>query len=277
MTKPLWERHRIAPGQQLDLAAIDPADTSARPDGKRAGRTELETLRDRLAELQHLFWADGRHKLLVVFQAMDAGGKDGTIRNVFGGVNPHGVNISDFKAPTPRELEQDYLWRIHQHTPHNGLIRIFNRSHYEDVLVVRVMDLVPEQRWRRRYRHIVEFEQMLVDEGTTILKFFLHISPEEQASRLQERLDDPTKRWKFNPSDLIARDRWSDYMTAYEDAIAATTTAVAPWHVVPADKNWYRNLVVADTLVSTLESLDLRFPDPPEGLDDVVIGDVPGT
>jgi len=274
MTKPLWKRHRIAPDQVVDLSAIDPADTSERPDGKDAGRIELEALRNRLTDLQHLFWADGRHKLLVVFQAMDAGGKDGTIRSVFGGVNPHGVDISDFKAPTARELAQDYLWRIHQRTPENGLIRIFNRSHYEDVLVVRVMDLVPEERWRRRYRHIAEFEQMLVDEGTTILKFFLHISPEEQATRLQERLDDPAKRWKFNASDLIARERWNDYMAAYEEAIAATSTAEAPWHVVPADKNWYRNLVVADTVVATLESLDLRFPDPPDDLGDVVIGTV---
>ena len=261
----------IAPGTRLDLAAVDPGDTSAYPAGKRAARAELDEVRHRLAELQHLLWADGRHKLLVVFQAMDTGGKDGTIRTVFRGVNPHGVRISDFKAPTDEELAHDYLWRVHAETPDDGRIQIFNRSHYEDVLVVRVLGLVPEDRWRLRYRHIVEFERMLAEEGTTIVKFFLHISRDEQATRLRERLDDPTKRWKFNPSDLDSRKRWDEYMTAYGEAISATTTDAAPWHVIRADKNWYRNLVVARTLVATLERLDLRFPDPPEGLDDIAI------
>jgi PPK2 family polyphosphate:nucleotide phosphotransferase len=190
---------------------------------------------------------------------------------VFAGVNPHGVRIADFKAPTDEELSHDYLWRVHARTPDDGRIQIFNRSHYEDVLVVRVLGLVPEDRWRRRYHHIVEFERMLAEEGTTIVKFFLHISHDEQADRLRERLEDPTKRWKFNKADLDSRRHWDDYMAAYEDAISATTTDTAPWHVVRANKNWYRNLVVARTIVTTLEGLDLRFPDPEEGLDDIVI------
>jgi PPK2 family polyphosphate:nucleotide phosphotransferase len=267
----LPDEQGVAPGTRLDLSTIDPGDTSAYPGGKKQAQAELADLRERLAELQHLMWADGRHRVLVVFQAMDTGGKDGTIRAVFAGVNPHGVRIADFKAPTDEELSHDYLWRVHARTPDDGRIQIFNRSHYEDVLVVRVLGLVPEERWRRRYHHIVEFERMLAEEGTTIVKFFLHISHDEQADRLRERLEDPTKRWKFNKDDLDSRRHWDDYMAAYEDAISATTTDTAPWHVVRANKNWYRNLVVARTITTTLEGLDLRFPDPEEGLDDIVI------
>ncbi len=263
--------HRVAPGVDLDLAAIDPDGAAAWPDGKKSARRRLAELRERLAELQRLLWAGDRHKLLVVLQAMDTGGKDGTIRKVFEGVNPQGVKVANFKAPTPRELAHDYLWRVHRHTPGSGEIVVFNRSHYEDVLIVRVLDLVPEERWQRRYEHIRDFEQLLVAEGTTILKFYLHISKEEQAARLQARLDDPAKRWKFNPGDVDHRKLWDDYIEAYAVALGRTSTERAPWFVVPANRKWFRDLAVAETIVATLESLDMSYPPAPEGLDEVVI------
>jgi PPK2 family polyphosphate:nucleotide phosphotransferase len=209
--------------------------------------------------------------VLVVIQAMDTGGKDGAIRKVFEGVNPQGVRVANFKAPTERELAHDYLWRVHQQAPRDGEIAVFNRSHYEDVLVVRVLGLAPEEVWRKRYDHIADFERMLVDEGTTIVKFYLNISKEEQAERLQARLDDPTKRWKFNAGDLDHRELWHDYMAAFAEAISRTTTADAPWYVVPANKKWYRDIVIATTLVETLRNLELSYPEADEGLDDTVI------
>ncbi len=263
--------YRVAPGATVDLAAHDPGDTSGFVGGKKAGRKHLEYLRGRLAELQRLLWADDRHRLLVVLQAMDTGGKDGTIRKVFEGVNPQGVRVANFKAPTSRELAHDYLWRIHRHTPGNGEIVVFNRSHYEDVLVVRVLGLAPEETWRKRYDHILDFERLLVDEGTTVVKFYLHIGKDEQARRLRARLDDPTKRWKFNAGDLEHRELWGDYMAAFEEALTRTSTQAAPWYIVPANHKWYRNIVVATTLVDTLERLDLRYPPPEDGLDDLTI------
>ncbi len=265
------DRFRVKPGKPLRLADIDPA---ARPgfEGKKAdGVAALAELTPQLDRLQELFYADGRHRLLVVFQAMDAGGKDGTIRSVFEGVNPQGVSVVSFKVPTPDQAAHDFLWRVHPHAPGNGEVTVFNRSHYEDVLVVRVHDLVPEARWRRRYHHIREFEQLLVDEGTTIVKFFLHISKDEQARRLQERIDDPRKHWKFSHADLEERKRWDDYAAAYQDAIHETSTTQAPWYVVPGNRNWYRNLVVATVMLNTFQSLDLRYPDPPPGLDGLKI------
>ncbi len=213
-----------------------------------------------LADLQRLFWADGRHALLVVLQAMDTGGKDGTIRNVFSGVNPQGVDVTGFGVPSTREADHDYLWRIHSRTPGKGRIAIFNRSHYEDVLVVRVNDLVPRDVWSRRYSHIRNFEAMLHDEGTTIVKIMLHISKDEQQERLQARLDDPAKNYKFDPNDLVVRKNWAHYMAAYEDAISKTSTEKAPWYVVPADRKWYRNLVVSQILIDTIKGLDLEYP-----------------
>ncbi len=210
------DRYRVAPGQEIDLSEWDPADRSGFAGGKHDARTHLKRLRRRLSELQRLLWADGKHKVLVVFQAMDTGGKDGTIRNVFTGVNPQGIDVYGFKKPTPEELGHDYLWRVHEHAPSAGSLAVFNRSHYEDVLVVRVLGLVPEERWQRRFGHINDFERMLSDEGTTILKFYLHISPDEQAERLRARLDDDTKNWKFNKDDLDARKLWPSYMEAYE-------------------------------------------------------------
>jgi PPK2 family polyphosphate:nucleotide phosphotransferase len=265
------EAYRIAPGTGVSLEDFDPDDRSQFGGGKKDGRRHIVSLRKRLADLQRLLWADGRHRLLVVLQAMDTGGKDGTIRRVFEGVNPQGVRVANFKAPSDEELSHDYLWRIHEETPADGKIVVFNRSHYEDVLIVRVLGLVPEERWRRRYQHITDFERMLTDEGTTIVKFYLHISKEEQAERLQARLDDPEKHWKFNAVDIEHRALWPDYMAAFEEAISRTSTEAAPWYVVPANRKWYRDIVVAQTLIDTLESLELRYPEAEGGLEDIVI------
>ncbi|MCP4304441.1 MAG: polyphosphate kinase 2 family protein [bacterium] len=265
------DKYRVKPGQHVDLSKWDPADRSEFDGSRREGVKYQKKLRKRLAELQQLMWAEDRHKLLVVFQAMDTGGKDGTIRKVFSGVNPQGIHVVNFKAPTSEELDHDYLWRIHDHTPETGSFSVFNRSHYEDVLIVRVLDLVPEARWSRRYGHINDFERLLADEGTTILKFYLHISKEEQAERLQARLDDDTKHWKFNAGDLEHRALWADYMAAYEAALEQTSTAHAPWHVVPANRKWYRNIVITKTIVDTLEGFNMQYPDPEDGLADVVI------
>jgi PPK2 family polyphosphate:nucleotide phosphotransferase len=265
------DRYRIEPGTKLDLAAFNPGDTAEHPEmDKATARAALEPINARLGELQTLLAAERTHKVLVVLQATDTGGKDGAIKNVFREVNPQGVRVVSFKAPEPHERAHDYLWRIHAHTPADGELTIFNRSHYEDVLIVRVHDLVSKERWSKRYRHITEFEKMLADEGTTILKFFLHISFDEQRRRLQARLDDPHKRWKFNPADLAERERWDDYMRAYEAAIAATSTTHAPWWVVPADHKWYRDLIVTTRIVEALEGLDMKWPDPPD-LEGIVI------
>lgn len=263
--------HRIAPGAAPDLAGIDTRGTPAWPGDKAQGATAMAGLADRLGALQAQMYAEGRHRLLVVLQATDTGGKDSTIAHVFRGVNPQGVSVTSFKRPTEAELGHDYLWRIHAHVPGDGQIRIFNRSHYEDVLVVRVHDLVPEARWRRRYAHIRDFERLLVDEGTTVVKFFLHISKDEQKARLQARLDDPQKRWKFEPADLAERARWDDYQAAFAEAIAETSTAHAPWYVIPADRKWYRNLAISQVLIATLDALEMRWPDAQPGVQDLVI------
>jgi len=259
----------IAPGSTVDLSTIDPRSDSGHT--KTEGKSLLGGLNDRLEALQELLYAEGRHKVLVVLQAMDTGGKDGTIRHVFDGVNPQGVKVASFKKPTPEELSHDYLWRIHRHAPSAGTITIFNRSHYEDVLVVRVHDLVPEERWSKRYHHINEFERLLAEEGTTILKFFLHISKEEQAERLQARLDHPAKQWKFSLGDLAERKLWDDYTAAYEAMLSETSTAWAPWRVVPADRKWHRNLAVASTLVEALEGLEMAYPAAEDDLSGVEI------
>lgn len=269
------EALRIEEGKAPKLDERDPRATPGYDGDKESSiplRAELNT---RLEELQELLYADGRHRVLVVLQALDAGGKDGTIRHVFDGVNPSGVRAPAFKKPTSEDLAHDYLWRIHPHVPGDGELVIFNRSHYEDVLVVRVLDLVEEERWRKRYDHIRDFERMLVDEGTTIVKIFLHISPEEQAERLQERLDRPEKNWKFETGDLVMRAKWWEFMEAFEDAIHETSTDDAPWYVIPADRKWFRNLAISQILIEALESLDLRHPPAEDGLDEVVIDDIP--
>lgn len=263
----LAERLIVPPGKTLRLADRDPRGTPGFDGDKEAGKARQLALNARLEELQERLYAQGTRRLLVVLQALDAGGKDGTIRSVFDGVNPQGVKVACFKKPTPIEEAHDFLWRVHPHAPACGEIAIWNRSHYEDVLVARVHDLCTETTWRRRYRHIAAFEQMLVDEGTTIRKFFLHISKDEQKKRLQERIDDPKKRWKWSSRDLDERARWDDYQQAYEDALAATSTHDAPWYVVPADRNWYRDLAVSEVIVDTLEAMDLKLPDGEPGIE----------
>lgn len=266
------DRYRVTPGSRPDLSRIDPRDKGLYPQlDKESSGVELQRLNRRLADLQRLLWADGSRAVLLVLQAMDTGGKDGTIRKVFTGVNPQGVDVVGFGVPSERELGHDYLWRVHRSTPSRGRIAIFNRSHYEDVLVVRVENLVPEDRWRPRYRHIREFERLLTDEGTVIRKVMLHISKDEQRERLQARLDDPAKAYKFNPSDLASRRRWDDYMEAYEDALAETSTDDAPWFVVPADRKWHRNLAVAQIVIDAIESLALSYPEPETDVPGIVI------
>jgi PPK2 family polyphosphate:nucleotide phosphotransferase len=265
------DRYRVPPGTRVDLSRHDPGKTPTFDGKKKEARAELERLNRRLEELQERLYADGGHKVLVVLQAMDAGGKDGTIRHVFEGVNPQGVKVAGFKVPSSEELAHDYLWRIHRRAPRRGEITIFNRSHYEDVLVVRVKQLVPESVWSRRYEQINAFEKMLAEEGTTILKFFLHISKEEQKRRMQDRLERPDKQWKFRRGDLADRALWDDFMLAYEVVLSRTSTAWAPWYVVPADRKWYRNLVISRVVIDALERMDLRYPAAEEDLGDVVI------
>ena len=265
------DRYRVKPGKGVDLNRWDPDDTSALDGSEEEAEDRLVKLNRQLEDLQELLYAEGKRRLLVVLQAMDTGGKDGTIRHVFEGVNPLGVKVASFKVPTQEELGHDFLWRVHKQTPAKGEITIFNRSHYEDVLVVRVHRLVPPEVWRGRYAHINDFEQMLAEEGTTILKFFLHISKEEQKKRLQARLDERDKRWKFNVGDLKERRLWSAYMEAYVDAIGKTSTQWAPWYIVPANHKWYRNLVVCTVIVETLKSLKMRYPKPEVNLDRIVI------
>jgi PPK2 family polyphosphate:nucleotide phosphotransferase len=265
------DRHRIKPGSKVRLAQFDPDEHTAFDGDKKAAEKRVDELAAELEALQDVLFAQRQHKVLIVLQAMDTGGKDGTIRRVFGQVDPQGVRVANFKAPTSTELDHDYLWRVHQQTPGKGEIVIFNRSHYEDVLIVRVHNLVPKAMWQKRYEHINAFEKLLADEGTLILKFFLHISRDEQKERLQERLAEPDKRWKFNPGDLKERALWDDYTKAYEEVLSRTSTAHAPWYVVPANRKWYRNLVVARVIVETLKGLGLKYPQPEWDPKEIVI------
>ncbi|MCC6882328.1 MAG: polyphosphate kinase 2 family protein [Verrucomicrobiales bacterium] len=252
----------VVPGTKVHLDKIDPADHHLYEGDKSEGKNALVPLAAELGSLQNLLYAQGRKRLLVVLQAMDTAGKDGTIRDVFADMDAIGVRVVAFKAPSEPELAHDYLWRVHSQVPRNGEVTVFNRSHYEDVIVVRVRGFAPEERWSKRFDHIRCFEQMLVDEGTTIVKFFLHISKEEQKERLQTRLDDPEKRWKFNPADLEDRARWSDYQRAYEEVLSRTSTDAAPWYVIPANRKWYRNLVISRILIDTMTGLKMEFPKP---------------
>jgi len=262
-----WKRYQIKPGQKVDLSEWNHQETKAWDGDKDEAVLQLAKLNESLEMLQEMLYAQGRHKVLVILQGMDTSGKDGVIRRVFEGVNPQGVRVAAFKVPTPLELAHDYLWRVHQQTPANGEIVIFNRSHYEDVLVVRVHNLVPPERWTKRYDQINAFERLLTEEGTTILKFYLHIDQEEQRQRLLERLDTPEKRWKFNPGDLKERALWAEYQKAYEAVLEKTSTAWAPWVLVPANRKWYRDLVISAALVDTLDSLKLAYPQPAEDLE----------
>ncbi|MCS7070513.1 MAG: polyphosphate kinase 2 family protein [Anaerolinea sp.] len=263
--------YRVKPGQKLNLNQIEPDDSCGL--SKDHAQNLEDELEKRLSSLQERLYAEGRQALLVIFQAMDAGGKDGAIKRVFDHVNPQGVRVTSFKAPTALELSHDFLWRVHQQVPPKGYIGIFNRSHYEDVLVVRVNQLVPEAVWRARYDQINDFEALLHASGTRILKFYLHISKDEQKRRFEERLSDPSKHWKFSTGDLAVRKRWDDYMQAYEDALTRCSTQHAPWYVIPANKKWFRDLLVSQIIVETLEEMDPRFPDPEPGLDQIVIPD----
>jgi PPK2 family polyphosphate:nucleotide phosphotransferase len=267
------EPYRIDPGASVVLPEISSNDTDGYDGDKDDARALIDEQSAKLFDLQQLLYADNTRKVLVVLQGMDTSGKDGTIKQVFKMINPLGVRVANFKRPNDVELEHDYLWRVHRNTPRSGEITIFNRSHYEDVLVVRVHDYVPEKVWKKRFDHIRNFEQMLADEGTVIRKFFLHISKEKQRERLQERLDNPAKHWKFEHGDLEERKYWDEYTDAYEEAISRTSTADAPWYVIPSDRKWFRNLLISRILVETLESLKLSYPEPARGLDQIVIPD----
>ena len=264
-------QYRVAPDSRVRLADLDPDDKSLFQGNKGDRVAHLAVLGRQLDELQELLYAEGKHSILVVLQAPDTGGKDGTIRRVFESTNPQGVDVATFKVPSERERSHDYLWRCHQRCPERGKIMIFNRSHYEDVLVVRVHGLVPGKVWKRRYGHINDFERMLTDEGTTIVKFFLHISRDEQKRRLEARLKDPHKHWKFTRADLSERKRWDDYERAFDDMLSKTSTAHAPWHIVPANSKSYRDIVVARILIHTLSELKMSYPPAMEDLDQIVI------
>jgi len=265
----LRDRLLVRPGTKVDLGGIDPNDTVGWTK-ETAGPVMTEDLA-RLTDLQERLWAERRRKILVVLQGMDAAGKGSTVEHVMGALSPLGCTVHGFKVPTEVELAHDYLWRVHARTPGDGEIAIFDRSHYEDVLVVRVLGIAPEERWRARYDEINAFEAVLAAEGTTILKFFLHIGRDEQRQRLQARVDDPDKRWKFRMGDLESRTRWDDYADAYEDALSRCSTPEAPWFVIPANRKWFRNLAVARILSETLEELDPRFPPPPEPIPDGLV------
>ncbi len=269
-TADLPERLRVKPGANVDLSKLDPADDHGWD--KDAAEQATDALMERMSDAQDRLWAEGKHALLVVLQGIDAAGKDGTIRKVMTAFNPQGCVVSAFKVPTPEELAHDFLWRVHRRVPGKGEIGVFNRSHYEDVLVVRVHEIVPEPIWRKRYDQIREFEQLLTQTGTTIVKLFLHISKDEQRDRFKERYDNPRKRWKFSMGDLAERERWDDYMAAYEEALSETSTAAAPWYVIPADRNWSRNLAVATILAQTLDDLKPAYPPEPDLPKDLVIG-----
>jgi PPK2 family polyphosphate:nucleotide phosphotransferase len=256
-------------GAQLKLSDHDPRETFGWD--KETAQIHLAEELIVLSDLQTRLFAAKRDSMLVVLQAMDAGGKDGVVRSLFTGLNPAGVHVSSFGVPSDEERSHDYLWRIHHRCPAKGVIGIFNRSHYEDVVVVRVMKLVPAARWRRRFGHIVDFERTLTDEGTHVVKLFLNVSKEEQRARLQDRIDSPDERWKFRRADLDTRALWDDFMNAYTDALTKTSTDTAPWYVVPADRKWVRNLVVARILRDHLERIDPQYPEPEEDLDGLVV------
>ena len=269
---PDYPRYRVHPGQPVVLAHLDPNE-SEDYNKKKHVEKELEHQRDRLQSLQERLYAEHKRSLLIVLQAMDTGGKDGTIKHVFGGINPQGCQVWSFKKPTDEELGHDFLWRYHQRTPQRGMVTIFNRSHYEDVLIVRVKQMVPEEVWRERYHSINEFERMLTLNNVTVIKFFLHISKDEQRRRLESRLEDPDKHWKFSSNDLKERALWDDYQAAFEGMVNNCSTAYAPWYVVPANNKWYRNLVVARTIADTLEAMNPQYPPAETGLENIVVPD----
>jgi PPK2 family polyphosphate:nucleotide phosphotransferase len=258
----------VKPGQKLRLNELDPA-YAGKHGSEAEAKEETERFLKELARQQALLYAEHKHSVLIVLQATDAGGKDGTIKHVFSGVNPQGVAVASFKQPTPVESAHDFLWRVHAETPRAGEIVIFNRSHYEDVLITRVHKLIDKQTCAQRYQHICDFEALLAESGTTILKFFLHISKEEQLARFAQRLDDPARNWKISESDYSERKLWDDYIDAFEDAIRATSTDEAPWYVIPSNHKWFRNLAVSQIIADAMADLDLAFPPPSVNLADI--------
>ena len=262
----------IAPDECISLNDHPPEYTGTY---EKKGQTKrrLKKLHKHLLKLQELLYAGNRHALLIILQGMDTCGKDGTTRKVMAGINVQGCDVVNFKVPSADELSRDFLWRAHKAAPPKGKIGIFNRSHYEDVLVVRVHDLVPEQVWTQRYQQINDFERMLVENGTVVLKFFLHISKDEQKERLESRISDPTKHWKITEADIRERAYWEDYMQAYEAVLQKCSTDWAPWHIIPANKKWYRNLVITECIVETLKKLDMKYPEPSADVTKFSIGD----
>jgi PPK2 family polyphosphate:nucleotide phosphotransferase len=262
--------YRVRPNDKVKLSKYKTDDRGGFAD-KDEGLKATEKNLKHLLELQGVLYAEAKHAVLVVLQAMDAGGKDGAISHIFTGVNPQGCVVTSFKVPTPLERRHDFLWRHHAHCPPRGMIGVHNRSHYESVLVERVHNLVPKSVWKGRYDIINEFEASLAAEGTTILKFFLHISKEEQKRRFEDRLNDPEKMWKFSATDAQERQYWDDYQAAYEELLDRCSTSAAPWYVVPSDHKWFRNWVISDALARTLKSLKMEFPEPEEGLANVKV------
>ena len=262
-----YKKYRVSGKDKIRLKDYDPNDSSGFDGKKKAGEEALLKVNRDIEALQEQMFAEGKRRLIVLLQAMDTAGKDGVIRYVFERVNPSGVRVAAFKTPSAIELSHDYLWRVHAQTPGKGEIVIFNRSHYEDVLVVRVHSMVPKEVWSKRFDHINNFEKMLVDEGTTILKFFLNIDLQEQAERFLARVEDPTKQWKFNPGDLEERKLWAQYMEAYEDVLNKTSTEYAPWYIIPSNKKWYRNLMIANIVRDTLKGFKMSYPEPSADLE----------
>jgi PPK2 family polyphosphate:nucleotide phosphotransferase len=265
------KRYKIRTRQKVNLDKWDAGDTSGFDGNEKDALDVSKKLTKKLEQLQGMLYAEHKHKVLIVLQAMDTGGKDGTIRRVFEGVNPQTVRVARFGIPTPEELDHDFLWRVHKQMPGKGEMVIFNRSHYEGVLVERVHKLVPEEVWKSRYQEINRFERILCEEGTTIVKFYLHIDKDEQKKRLLDRLHDPTKRWKFSVHDLPERELWPEYMKAYEEALERTSTSWAPWFLIPSNNNWFRDVIISTIIVRTLEKMDMHYPPEAKDLRSVVI------
>jgi PPK2 family polyphosphate:nucleotide phosphotransferase len=256
------KKFRVKPGSRVRLDVVDPG-FKGKHDDEDAAQSEIDKYKNKLFDLQELMYAERKHSLLIVLQALDAGGKDGTVNHVFSAMNPQGTVVTAFKTPTAEELGHDFLWRVHPHAPAKGTVAIFNRSHYEDVLIVRVHKLVPKDVWRGRYELINDFERLLYTQNNThIIKFFLHISKDEQLRRFEERLDDPARNWKVSEGDYAERELWDEYTKAFEEALERTSTKHAPWYVIPANHKWFRNLAVSQIVASTMEDLAMRLPPP---------------
>ena len=255
------ERFMVKPNDKVDLDKIDASEKGSF-ESKEQAREETETEVEKMRKLQFLMYAEGKHSLLICLQGRDAAGKDGTINHVLWAMNPQGCSVSGFKVPTPEEASHDFLWRYHQAVPSRGHVAIFNRSHYEDVLVVRVHNLVPKSVWSKRYKQINDFEKLLAENGTMILKFYLHIDPDEQLERFKDRIDDPTRHWKISDGDYAERPFWNDYTKAFEAALGKCSTRHAPWFIIPANHKWFRNLAISKIINASLESLDMKYPEP---------------